>query len=758
MLTVAMAFQIPGVQADFTPADLFGAVGDPDDLQGAFEREFGSGGSLLMVLVVGDDVLSTEALDYLHRLTTELGDLDGVRSTASITTAPIPRPAVASSVEAIPGLGSVWRTVQLPQRFLPIVSGETVDSDEADLIRRAIEDAPWVDRRLISADRTVAPVLVFLEPSLDRASDIEVFVEGVEARIGGIPGPDGYASQLAGLPYVRSVVVQQLRADQAIFLPTALLISVLILALVFRSTAAVLLPVLAVLITLIWVVGGMALVGESFNIVNNTVPVLLLVIGLSDGIHLVSRYGEARRAGQDPIEASESTLRYMARACFLTSVTTAAGFASLGLGATPLLRRFGLLAALGVLFAYLVTVLILPASLAAVRADVGRHEARSWARLGGALERLAQPLTRRAGWVLLGTVVVAAVAVSSARNVVVDNAVLDQLNPRDPVSRSSRLLESKLLGFRPLELWLRAETSTLARARVLNQVDELNRWAEAQPGVIAVTSPTDALKEIRRLRDGIPRDAPFVAGRVGSLVGVVQGSGQRLLTSFISEDGDNLRVTVSLEDMGAIRTGEFADDLLRRAEARFAPLGVEVRLTGDAWVASQGLQLVIEDLTVSVASAFGLVFVFVSLILGSIRLGLLSVPPTVVPMILTAGYMGLRGIPLNVSSVIIFSVGIGLAVDGSIHLLARYQHERELGFPQTPAIRLMLGGAGRAVALTYVALALGFVAMLFSAFIPIRRFGELIILTVISCMVASVVLVPALLATFERRRPRTRAD
>jgi predicted RND superfamily exporter protein len=764
-LTALFALQIPDLRTDFTPSDLFATFEDQKEVDARFQSTYGTTDHTLLVLVLADDVTRRKPLGYVQDVSRGLSGVESIARVESITTTRIPRVRSESGVDSTDEQGAetedetarAFSTADILQRFGsgavrvdPIVEGETVETGEARKLRRALQDAPLLEGRLFSEDRTLAAVTLFLSDDVTQTADVEAAVHRVESWVGTHPPPESVDVRLAGLPYVRTQVVEKMRADQTVMLPAAILVSLLMLFVAFRWWPAVVLPLVAVGTSGATVVGAMAWFGEPFNIINNIVPLLIVVIGITDAIHLIHRYGEEFEAERDREAGSRRALTYMAVACFLTSFTTAAGFASLAVSNTEILQRFGITAALGIICVYLVTVTFIPAMLPAVPKPtrLARETSEGW--IEELIESITRTLSRRSGLVLAASGVVTVAAIGGASTLRADNAVLDQLDEEDPVYKTTKLIEEKLYGVRPLEVSFRSDQKTrFLDPAFLNELDRLEAWARRQPGVIQTFSPNDYLHEAWYLMTGessVRREAFPSREMTTSLADLYAQAPGSPLQRYMTADGSGARLSIQLEDVGAQATLRFVERLRSQIETRFGEMeDVHVRFTGDAYVASQGLDIVIRDLLWSLATAFVIIFGFLGLVLRDWRLALLSVPPNVLPLLLTMGYMSMRRIPLNTATAVIFSIAIGLAVDGTIHLLVRFQEEVERQDDLELALVRSARGTGKAIALTYLSLMLGFGVMLFSSFVPVRRFGELISVTVCGCLISTILVLPPLL-------------
>jgi len=672
--------------------------------------------------------------------------------------------ALVALVEADPerfpgGFQALGPTLAQELRSDPIVAeGARVSEEDVEELRDAIAQSPIVEGRLLSRDRRVAVSALFLrdiDPKEMRRRVVEL-----RRYLEEHPPPEGVKVHLGGLPYLRSAIVENIRSDQILLVPLTLVVCLLLLALALRWLPGVILPIVTVGITAVMVVGGMALAGEPMNILNNIIPTLLIIIGISDSIHIIGRYREELLREDDKIVAGERTVRAMAVACLLTSATTSVGLGSLVVSRTVMLRHFGVTAALGVMVAYVVTITFLPAVLTWVKAPSRRDVRRAGGWLELAIMRMTAWVLRRPWQVLGVTALLLAGAGYTATMLRVDHALLDQFDEDDPVYQTTRLLESKLDGVRPLEVSLTAPPGTFYDPQVLAKIDAVAAWARQRSEVLATMSQNDILGQALSLLSGDTEVTSFTNdAEVRALGEVLQvrDDGADPLRSWVDEERSHMRLQIKIRDVGAQATMAFIAALEEELGRELDGTPIEYAFTGEAYTGSVGMDAVVGDLLGSLLMAVLIIFLLLVALFRSVRLGLLSIPPNVIPLVFTMAYMVLRGIPLNAATVITFSISLGLAVDGTIHVLARFREETsERGFGAHAALIRAARGTGRAIVVSCVTLMAGFAVLLLSNFVPVRRFGELIAVTVTGCLFATLIVQPALLhvAGISRRKLR----
>lgn len=813
-LTAVFAAQIPKIKVDPAPENLLSAS-DEEGLETTqlFKEAFGDSSHVLLVLLTSDNVLSAENLAYQHALTQGLSSIGAIDRIESLTDMVLPRRvepdaaedegdledlddvddlddldaledeeveagfdaatmnALIDIIESDParfpgGLQAVGPRLQTTLRYDPIAKDGVLPDDAEAQIRNALAQSPLLVGRLVSQDHTAAAVALFLKELSGR--DMPRLVKDVEAWIAENPAPEGSEVRLAGLPYVRSAIVERIRADQIILVPFTLLVCMALLWIAMRWIGGVFLTIASVGVLLMVTLGGMALAEEPLNILNNIIPPLLIIIGVTDCIHLLSRYRDEIGRGNDRHAAASQAVRSLAVAIFFTGATTAIGLGSLIAARTEMLKHFGVTSAIGVMIAYVVTIFFVPPLMVSVKPPRGKPEKPSGGRpLESAMLVLTSRVLKKPWPVVTAALVLLVAAIVVATRVRIDHALLDQFDHDDPVYVTTQLLENKLDGVRPLEIMVRAEDPEIfLDPEFIQALDDVQAWARGHEEVIRTMSYGAILDQsLALLADDLSVfQEPFKSeAQVKALVAMFGNRKPNPLHRFLSEDGKLARVQIMLRDAGANRTIQIIDALEAELARRFEGKPVSFRLTGDAYTSSRVQHAVVSDLLSSLLAAVFIIFVLLVGLFRSVRLGLLSIPPNLIPLVGTMAYMVLRDVPLNMSTVIIFSISFGLAVDGSIHVLARFREETRRGRLPSAALLRAARGTGRANVVSYTTLMCGFGIFLLSSFVPVRQFGELIAVTVGTCLIGTVFLLPALLKLFgqsraDRERERTERE
>ena len=732
------------LEVDFTPQAFYAGRDDLVAFSEEFREDFGYDDAVLLVVLESTDggsVITEDLLSWQDEAAERLKELQGVESVLS-----------APQVDR-------WMLMarsMTPFAAMPVGGAVAGDGGREGRVHRLLERSRLLSSLLAGRSETTGAMAIFIDPRA-RVSDesLRITLE-VRRVVDEGPPPAGYRARVAGLPAFRADIVSGLQEEQKLFVPLASLLAFLVMVAALGSIRATLVPLCAVLGAIGVTLGTLAWWGFSLGIVSNVLPVLLLIVGAANGVHVVSRYREECRRWGDREQAAVRTVEAMAKACFLTFLTTAVGFASLVAGRSRALSDFGWQAAMGMGFLFLGVVFLLGPLLPLIGArkatlETGRKRAAFGDRL---LSRLAARVAGGGSGALVLMALLVAVALLGAKGLEVNSYFLDTFAADHPTMQLKTVMEEEFGGFLPLEISIEArDPEQLMRPEVLGRMREVQDFAERQAGVLASISLHDLVAEAAEWGGGSYRgtskaDLAAVAGQSAALVPQIR---------FVADEGRRARILVRVADVGSRRMQTLIGLLEKKAREMFpSEEGWRVRLTGDAFLAAVTMDGFVHDLLLSFAGALLVIFGAIALLFRSIRLALLAAPANLAPLVLTLGYMGWRGLELNAGNVIVFAIGLGVAVDDTIHFLARFREERQKSSLQE-AVQRTLMGTGRAILLTTILVLSGFAVLGLSSFLPTQRFAELMTVTMIGAVVGDLVLLPALLSRFAdgpTREPR----
>ena len=747
-LSVGAGILASQLKFNFSPENLF--VSGDETLQFYLNRQvpaFGAGDTVCAIAVQGD-LRKPSVQKALHTLHHRLKAVPGVLGLTSPLDARLPMDGI---------LG-----------FEPVF--ESDGSATLDKLKKAAQD-PMLGGLLISKDLQVTSISARLDPRWGNEKNRRKTVSAVREVVADTQTqfPE-IKLLLAGIPVSQVIIVDTLQADQMRFIPLVVLIMGLLLWFSFRDLRGVILPFLATGAATLWTLGYLVLIDHAINVVNNAIVVLLLVIGVADAVHLVSRFfdelalarenaGEGGSVDHELVVAH--TIQAMALPCFLTTSTTAIGFASALVADVALLQEFGVDAAVGVLLAFISTLLIVPAFLGLLPLPPPRpaRERRMQDMLHVALGRAARFSIRRRKMVLLFFSLLLLLAGRLAVEVSANQRIISELPAHDPSIIATRFFEKHLAGIFAVDVVFDAEDpKRLTEPDVVRAMDALARFAESQelgPRVLSYPAILRGFDRAMRGDDAIEPVSEWSDEKILQLqllFDLASAEDKRVaLDGLISADGTLARVRGLARDAGNDVVFPFIDAM--RAELKKYPLpGVQVRVSGGMIIASQALGNIVTDMASSLGAALVAILVFMTLLFRSLRVSLVALLPNAVPILAALATMVIVGIELRVATALIFSMALGVAVDACVHLLARMREEQRVAMetsdpnvdPLEEALVRTIQGAGRPVVYATVLLLVGFCVMAFSEFNALRHFAVLGGATLAAALLVDILVLPAL--------------
>ena len=743
---------MPGLRFDFAPQSIYVGndqlVADSDE----FKQTFGHDEFIVLLLLKAErepDVLEALPLQWQSDIAAELERLPDVARVECLATLEAPRAGL--------------RGLRL-ERLLP----ETIDDDAALRARGQFETMPLLKGGLLSANSRLAALPIQLNLPTAEIDGMRRAVAEIREVLTRHPAPAGYETRLTGLPVLRVEIVNDLRLDQWTLIPLAAITYLLVLWFLFRCVSGSILPLIAVGIALSWTFASFAVFGESLNLVSNVLPVLLLIIGVSSSVQIVTCYAEEDHLHPgNRLEAAARAIAHMTPACLLAALTTAIGFASVATARSLILKRFAWQAALGVGFQYFCTLVTLGALFRyfAPPKHSGLHQERP-----GPVTRAAAVVGMAVAehpWraVLASLLVICGALYGASRVKINTYNALETFRTDHPAVETMKLVEQQLSGLIPLEVSLRSDQpGKFLEPEVFHQVVAATRSAREVPGVLAGQSYADVFREViahwpgRRVSESDRELVPDgEAGRKRlqrTRAFATQVPEVLHYYEFLNADESRARLRLRIAELGSAQTLELIAELKRRLAEQFPESsGIQVSLTGEGFVAAQALTTLIRDLFFSLVTASLVIFSLIALEFRSVRAGLIAALPNLTPLAITLGYMGFRGYDMNVGNVIVFTVCLGLADDNTIHFLYRFREELRRGHAVPDAIQRAFLGTGKAIVATSLLLLAGLGVLRLSNFVPTQRFAELTCVTILGNLLGVLLLLPAWLRIAWREPP-----
>ncbi len=684
-----------------------------------FQETFGNDEVVVMAIYQQGGILNPEGMERIQAVGQAALSVDGISRVDSLAT-----------VESISS-GQDW--LEVAPLYQPPL--------EPDFARRVLSD-PLYAGKLVNKAGDTALVLARMA-SMD---DIDAQRYSILAELREAVGATDESVAYAGIGVIYAALNQLSTVDSTGFIAGSYVVIVLLLMLLLRRTGPVLLTMAVVGVAALWLMGVYGATGHDINMVTLILPTLMLIIGVSDCIHFLNRSVELPRQGTRWVRA-RSAVAFMFWPCLMNSLTTAAGFASLSMAPMPVVRDLGSFAAIGVLGAFVAALLGTSIGLLWGWTEPASSPPRFLERI---VETMSSLASRRPAAILVAVLVAVLLGALGATNLEVDTYSIDYLRASHPVRQDSDRIEATFGNYTPLEFVVESPDLMSDPALLAAVAAWQDRMLE-DPRVSWTRSVVDIVRKMEQvLGDGLPESyrVPGDPARLEQAMFLYTSDPDSDLSTLVSADGNRLRVTAGIPMSSARVIGQTLDDLLAMARL---PQNASITPGGYLPLYVRIMEEVVSSQISSFSMAFLVIFVMLAMLFRSWRLAALAIPPNIVPIVLILGVMGATGIRLDVATVTISAVLLGLVVDDTTQLLYRFRHEmRRLG-DHRKAVQAAIRGVGRALVGTTMVLALGFLVLAFAHVKSISWFGLLMSLALVTALLGDLLMLPAMIVLFKPR-------
>ncbi|MDT8447180.1 MAG: MMPL family transporter [bacterium] len=559
----------------------------------------------------------------------------------------------------------------------------------------------------------------------------------------------GFVFHFTGNPEISANFFNSSMSDQELTLPLMFLLIIVVLVTSFRSVAGLTMPLLVIVGSVVTTMAFIAYLGWALNMLNVTLPVILMAVGIGDSVHILVEFYHHRNQGVEPKEAAKESVRHLFVPCLNTSITTGLGFLAISVSKLAPLREFGVVAAFGVAMAFLITVTLLPAlmSFAKAKESQAQEDAevgfvdRFTAKITDFDFKYAKPIS------IIGLVVVLA-SVAALSTVKVNANFVDYFKKDAPMRADLDYFNDTYQGGFFLEFILDSgKDKGVLDPQYLARAQEFQDYLESLDHTGQANSLLDILSKLNQAMHGddpawnkLPDSRELVAQY---LLLYSNSSPTEDLTDLKTFDERRMRVSLRLVNQPTNQMKDFVQKIQTKVDQDFADLGVTI--TGMPVLYNNMDTYILQGIVQSFALALAAIFICFLVLLRSIKYGLLALIPSLFPILLAGGIMGLMGFYLNFSAMIIASVTFGIAVDDTIHILSRYMKVRATGVSRKEAVHVAVTETGKAITFTTVILFFGFAILMLSTFVPNIQLGFFAGVILLVALVASLTLLPAVM-------------
>ena len=568
--------------------------------------------------------------------------------------------------------------------------------------------------------------------------------------------------RLSGLPLIRTVVAEKIAHELRVFLLVSFLLTAIILLGFFRSFSAVVLSMIVVVMGVIWSLATIVILGYKLTLLTGLIPSLIVVIGIPNCVYFLNKYHSEYAIHGNKIKSLVRMVQRMGIVTLFTNLAAAIGFGVFFFTQSAILKEFGIVAGLNIMFLFVISFIFLPSVLSFLPPPKTKHtsylDSKPIRKVLVWMESLAFRY-RPAVYVATGLILVFAIIGIWRLDSV--GYIVDDIPHSDKIYKDLKFFESNFHGVMPLEILVDTKHKNgVSRLSTLQKLDAFSKDIESHPELSRPLSVVEGIKFARQayyLGDssdyGVPNqfDIAFLAPYL-QMKGSAAGSNfSKLVSSFMDSSRRIARISVNMADIGTARLPVLIDSLKKQAGEVFDTAHYKVVFTGTSIIFLEGSRYIINGLIDSIILAFILIVFCMLYLFRSWKMLIISLIPNMIPLVVTAGIMGWVGVPLKPSTVLVFSIALGISIDVTIRFLVNFKQELQFhGNNISENVKSTIHNTGLSIIFTGLILFAGFLIFCFSGFGGTRALGWLTSLTLVLAMITNLTILPALLLWMEK--------
>lgn len=689
------------------------------------EEEFGRDDNTILIGFQSDSLISAAVLSDIESLTNEFEEIQFIKSVRSITNS------------------QQIKNVNDRLTFSDFIKEIPKDTEKLSQLKEDLTDDPFLEGSLINKSGNATAFMLKINEQENTYPNRNKIINDINTILEKRSGV--YEFRKSGIPFFRNQYVNLLNGEIVIYIGFSSVLIILLLWYLYRSVWGVLFPMIIVWTTLLLTVAIIHLTGGYLEIMSTTIAPILLCVGVADSIHMISKYDDARENGNGKRRSIIEMLTTLGSATFLTSVTTAIGFASLLSSSVMPMAKFGMYTAIGVLLAYVITIFFLPVALSKSKKErVFNEKSGSFYPLISralnkitALNRLHYKKILVLGFI--GTLLV----FTGVRHVDVNGKVFDDLGEDTELMLDSHFFSQQLTPQFPLEFIISTGAQDGALSHdLVERVADLENYLLKYEEIERVAGFHLLIEEVHRILSESEETLPENDATIAQYALLLEINDAAMLGRLINFDYSKLRVTAFTEDVGSKRINEMRDSISVYLSENFPD--EEITLTGTTILSADLTNKIVYSLAWSILIAVLAISIIMTLLFRNVYMVIISLIPNLIPLLAVAGVMGFFDVDIKPSTAVIFTIALGIAVDDSIHYLARFRIEHMRTGALFASITTTTVRTGRAIIVTSLILIAGFGTLITSAFTSTAMMGILVCSTIAAALLADLFILPSL--------------
>ena len=716
-----------------------------------FLKKFGDE-EFLVIALSAVDIFTKERIQEINAMAERLKKFDGVVSVTS--------------------LADVFKDTIKSPLFQEKLKGQK-NRPVLNVFKRAVITDPLYQNTLISGNGKTTAVIAVVksmkpESRKQLVSEIRILLKDMAEK----SADKKHTYHLAGPTVVNAELDRMSKQDMTRLTPFMFVLSLVVLGCLFRRISGVLIPMAMVSLCLVWITGCFVLCGQTMNMISNMLHPLTFIIALSASIHLINHYYHESTASTSVENAIYNTLQNVGIPILMTTITTIVGFISLATSSIPPVLITGLFMSGCAALTFFMSMICLPVLLSFIPikghtcvstcprengdgrdSHYAEKDIKGERAFNTFFSLLGHFAVRYKGITLSCALAAGLFFLWGISKLKVESDIMASFPKNSLIAKDNNYIESRLMGLLPVEIIAEAANdASILQPGVLNNIVTLQRYLKGFPEITNSLSVADYIQKTHQIVKGskqYPYSIPTTEKEAADYVKLASVYGNKYMNSLYSKELRDARISVRMKQVGSGRYREIINSIKEYIRSHLDTTILSWHITGIVPLLINVQDNILWSEIQSFSLAFLLTFVSTAVALKSVKIGLISIIPNLLPITITLGFMGLTGMKLDAATIMIASIALGISVDNTIHIFYRFKKEISIDGDYSKAVCHTLQGVGRTALFTSLSAAFGFIVFSFSGFKPIQYFGVLTSITILNAIIADLLISPSCLMLFK---------
>ena len=742
LLTAFMAYNAFHVQLSYESGSLLPASDSTSIIYDQFSKRFGREDGVFFIAIQDTNFFRLDKYNDWYDLTNTIKKINGVQEVLSITK-----------------LYELVKNDSTRKFDFKLVSDHRPTSQsEVDSLKKKIYSLTFYDGLLFNKKTGAHLMAITLEESKLQTKDRVVLIKQIKDLAENYGKKHNIQIHYSGLPYIRVVTAKKLENELLLFVGLAILITAIILLLFFRSFKAVFFPMIIVMICVVWVLGSMTLLGYKITMLTSIFPPLLIVIVVENCIFLLNKYHYEFKSHGNKVKSLSRAVQRIGSANLITNASTAAGFGTFISTGNKFLVEFGVVASINIMVAYILCLVLIPTFFSYLPPPEKRHiQHLDESFVSVLLVKIKNVFLFHRNRVYITALVILVISVFGIFRLKTTGRIVDDIPQHDPMYKDLLFIEKNFKGVMPFEIVIDTKKNKgVLRMSTIEGINELQKDLEKYPELSKPLSIAEVLKFAKQAfyngkesMYSLPNnnEKNFIL----SYVPATKKGERNLLNSIVDSTGRYTRISTRMANIGTNQIERIENELRPKIDSIFPKDKYDVQFTGTSVVFLKGTNYLDKDLLKSLLLAVIIIAFLMALLFTSLRMIVVSLVPNIIPLLMTAAMMGYFGIPIKPSTVLIFSIALGISVDNTIQFLSRYRLQlKQHRWAIKESVIAAINETGYSMIYSSVVLFFGFIIFVLSSFGGTQSLGYLIAFTLLAALLSNLFVLPSLILTLDK--------